>query len=211
MKNSIIFILIISFAAVASCKKDKYNTIVSGKVIHSGTKLPIEGVTVVIANEVSFTPSHSDSSVTDANGNFSIELPNENGAWIHLRKVGYTFHYSSLNNVVGYLTSYPNGVTNNVVLEMYSEAIFKPILVGYSPTPNDSLFFERLTYTKDHNGRMRAYTGEGPFVPYDNGGLIRGDVYTYYWLKYKSTGNWKESIDSVYVKAFETFTDTIYY
>jgi len=204
-------LLIVWIILLGSCKKDIYNTVVNGKVIHSGTKLPIEGVTVVIENEVSFTPSHLDSTITDIDGNFHIELPNENGAWLYLKKKGYTFHYSSLDNVVGYLTSYPNGTTDNVVLEMFSEAIFQPILVGDAPTSSDSLFFERLTYDKHHNGRMREYTVEGPFIPYDNGGLIRGDVYTYYWLKYKSLGNWTEGVDSVYVKSFETFTDTIYY
>ena len=77
---------------LGSCKKDKYPTIVEGTVINVGTQQPIEGVKEVIANEVSFSPSHTDTAITDANGNFSIELPNENGAWIHLRKIGWTFH-----------------------------------------------------------------------------------------------------------------------
>ncbi|MGB0391098.1 MAG: hypothetical protein ACPGVC_05780 [Salibacteraceae bacterium] len=204
-------ILVFGLLFFNGCKKEEYHTTVKGKVIHSSTKLPIEGVTVVIENEVSFNPSHLDSTVTNENGYFHLELPNENGAWVYLKKMGYTFHYSSLDNVTGYLTSYPNGVTENVVLEMYSEATFKPILQGVSPSINDSLFFERLTYDKDHNGRMRSFTGLGPFIPYDNGGYIRGDTYTYYWLRYKLQGSWTERIDSVFVKSFETFTDTIYY
>ncbi|MGK0285645.1 MAG: energy-coupling factor transporter transmembrane protein EcfT, partial [Salibacteraceae bacterium] len=40
---------------LASCKKEVGNVIVEGRVINVGTQQPIEGVTVVIENEVSFT------------------------------------------------------------------------------------------------------------------------------------------------------------
>jgi len=132
---------------LGSCKKDKYTTRVEGRVINVGTQLPIEGVKVVIANEVSFSPSHTDTTVTDANGNFSIELPNENGAWIHLRKIGWTFHSSSLNNVVGYQTSYPAGTTSGVKLEMYSKAWFGGVFLSTSPSINDSLYYMSLPYS----------------------------------------------------------------
>jgi len=102
---------------LGSCKKEVGTVIVEGRVINVGTQQPIEGVTVVIENEVSFTPGHLDSTFTNANGEFHIELENEESAWIYLRKEGYTFQSSSLNNVVGYLTSYPNGTTDNVVLQ----------------------------------------------------------------------------------------------
>jgi len=41
--------------------------------------------------------------------------------------------------------------------------------------------------------------------------LVIGDFFNPYWIKYQIDGQWKEKIDSVYVKSFETFTDTIYY
>ena len=147
MRKTIISILVFSVVLIASCKKDKYTTIVEGTVINVGTQLPIEGVKVVIANEVSFSPSHTDTAVTDANGNFSIELPDENGAWIHLRKIGWTFHSSSLNNVVGYQTSYPAGTTSGVKLEMYPDAWFQGVFTNLTPRPTDTLLFEHLTYS----------------------------------------------------------------
>ena len=136
---------------LASCKKDKYTTVVEGRVINVGTKMPIEGVKVVIANEVSFSPSHTDTAITDANGNFSIELPDENGAWIHLRKIGWTFHSSSLNNVVGYQTSYPAGTTSGVKLEMYPKAWFDGKFLSTNPSPNDSMYYKPLTYSGSVN------------------------------------------------------------
>ena len=141
-------LFVLTFLLVfSSCKKEVGNVIVEGLVINVGTQQPIEGVTVVIENEVSFTPSHLDSTFTNANGEFSIELPNEEDAWIYLRKDGYTFHSSSLNNVTGYLTYYPNGTTTNVKLEMYPKAWFAGKFLSTNPSVNDSLYYDnRLTY-----------------------------------------------------------------
>jgi hypothetical protein len=56
----------------------------------------------------------------------------------------------------------------------------------------------------------------GPYDIFDVGGgrdgsLIRGDLYYRYGINYTKNGVWHVKVDSVYVKAFETFTDTIYY
>ncbi|MFT4753403.1 MAG: energy-coupling factor transporter transmembrane protein EcfT [Salibacteraceae bacterium] len=144
---------------LASCKKEVGNVIVEGRVINVGTQQPIEGVTVVIENEVSFTPSHLDSTFTNANGEFRIELPNEEDAWIYLRKDGWTFHSSSLNNVTGYLTYYPVGMTSNVKLEMYPDARFNGKFMNTNPSLDDSLYFNELTYFGSIN-----YGGGGFFV-----------------------------------------------
>ena len=178
--------------------------------------MPIEGVTVVIENEVSFNPSHLDSTVTDVNGNFSIELPNENGAWVYLKKSGYTFHSSSLNNVVGYLTSYPTRTTSGVKLEMYPKAWFGGVFLSTTPSINDSLYYMRLAYSTlvDYlGGGDRLFKGLGPFSASTNpdGSLIRGDLFYRYGINYTKNGVWYVKVDSVYVGAFETFTDTIYY
>ena len=200
---------------LGSCKKDKYTTVVEGTVINVGTQLPIEGVKVVIANEVSFSPSNTDTTVTDANGNFSIELPNENGAWIHLRKIGWTFHSSSLNNVVGYQTSYPAGTTSGVKLEMYPDAWFDGKFLSTSPSIVDTFYFQKLTYFGIINygggGRLRLGSGPHEISTVEPGSLIRGDLYYRYGINYTKNGVWYVKVDSVYVKAFETFTDTIYY
>ena len=189
---------------------------VEGTVINVGTQLPIEGVKVVIANEVSFSPSHTDTTVTDANGNFSIELSNENGAWVHLRKIGWTFHSSSLNNVVGYQTSYPAGTTSGVKLEMYPEARFSGKFLSTNPLVDDSLYFNHLTYFGSINyggGGEILMRGLGPHDIFDgdNGSLIRGDLFYRFGINYTKNGVWHVKVDSVYVKAFEVFTDTIYY
>ena len=208
---SIVFLL-----AFSSCKKEVGNVIVEGRVINVGTQQPIEGVVVVIENEVSFSPSHLDSTVTDASGNFSIELPDENGAWVYLKKQGYTFHSSSLNNVVGYLTSYPAGTTSGVKLEMYSDARFNPTFQNTISLNDDSLYFNALPYSTSINyggGGELLFEGVGPYKysKGDDGSLVRGDLYFRFGLNYTKNGEWFVKVDSVYVGAFETFTDTIYY
>ncbi len=152
----LVAICLISFL---SCKKEVGNVIVEGSVINVGTQQPIEGVTVVIENEVSFTPSHLDSTFTNVNGEFRIELPNEEDAWIYLRKEGYTFHSSSLNNVTGYLTYYPVGTTSKVKLEMYPKAWFDGKFLNTSPSNDDSLYFNPLTYFESID-----YGGGGGFT-----------------------------------------------
>ncbi|MGK0285646.1 MAG: hypothetical protein ACI9GM_000686 [Salibacteraceae bacterium] len=201
---------------LSSCKKEVGNVIVEGRVINVGTQQPIEGATVVIENEVSFTPSHLDSTFTNANGEFRIELPNEENAWIYLRKEGYTFHSSSLNNVTGYLTFYPVGTTSGVKLEMYPKAWFAAKFLSTSPMIDDSLYYMRLAYSTSvdyFGGGDRIFKGVGPFSASTNpdGSLIRGDLFFRYGLNYTKNGEWFVKVDSVYVGAFETFTDTIYY
>ena len=210
---AVFFVLVI--ISISSCKKDKYTTIVEGTVINVGTQLPIAGVTVVIENEVSFTPSHLDSTVTDVNGNFHIELPDENGAWVYLKKSGYTFHSSSLNNVVGYLTSYSAGTTSGVKLEMYPKAWFNGKFLSTDSSVDDTLYFNPLTYfgLVNYGGGGLLRTGIGPHKAFagNNGSLIRGDLYFRFGINYTKNGVWYVKVDSVYVGAFETFTDTIYY
>ena len=206
---------IIILSMFSSCKKEVGNVIVEGRVINVGTQQPIEGVTVVIENEVSFNPSHLDSTFTNANGEFRIELPNEEDAWIYLRKDGYTFHSSSLNNVTGYLTYYPVGMTSNVKLEMYPDARFNGKFMNTNPSLDDSLYFNELTYFGPTNygggGLLRKGLGPHKASAGDIGFLIRGDLYFRYGINYTKNGEWFVKVDSVYVGAFETFTDTIYY
>ncbi|MFT4753401.1 MAG: hypothetical protein ACI85Q_000942 [Salibacteraceae bacterium] len=215
MKKTIGILVVIALATLASCKKEVGNVIVEGRVINVGTQQPIKGVTVVIENEVSFTPSHLDSTFTNANGEFRIELPNEEAAWVYLRKDGWTFHSSSLSNVTGYLTYYPVGTTSNVKLEMYPDARFDGKFLSTTPSPSDSFYFNPLTYygSINYGGGGRLYFGESPYdvSSGDDGSLIRGDLYYRYGINYTKNGEWFVKVDSVYVGAFETFTDTIYY
>jgi len=55
--------------------------------------------------------------------------------------------------------------------------------------------------------------GLGPYDIFDgdNGSLCRGDLFYRFGINYTKNGVWYVKVDSVYVKAFETFTDTIYY
>ena len=56
------------------------------------------------------------------------------------------------------------------------------------------------------------YEGFGPYdVGSGDGYLIRGDLFYRFGINYTKNGVWYVKVDSVYVKAFETFTDTIYY
>ena len=56
------------------------------------------------------------------------------------------------------------------------------------------------------------------FIAVDNRNILEesgpfavGDTYAEYQIAYTRNGQWETKIDSVYIKSFETFTDTIYY
>ena len=93
------------------------------------------------------------------------------------------------------------------------------VFLSTTPSINDSLYYMRLAYSTPVDylgGGDILMSGLGPYDIFDVGGgrdgsLIRGDLYYRYGINYTKNGVWHVKVDSVYVKAFETFTDTIYY
>ena len=216
MKN--LFIAIAVLVISTSCRDKEYTTIVEGTVVNLGTQKPLEGVKVFMENEVSFYPGKLDSTITDKNGFFRIELMNEDGAWLYLQMNDYVFYPRGLTNSIGSLTYYSSGSINTVKLEMYPYARFKPVFMSSHPSSDDTLYFHSLGYAFSGNklnyggGGGRMYDGASP---YDyggrNGSLIRGDVYYRFGLNFKKDGEWFVKIDSIIADAHEIYTDTIYY
>lgn len=216
-------ILLSSFIILSFCscrKKNKYHTVVKGKVINHGSKAPIEGVEVILQDGVNdpglMEPGGTSSdkksvSYTDANGAFSVELKGEHLAYIGMRKEGYVFEYSNGGSVVG-IKAYPEGIHENQVLEMKAEAFFDGYFQSLTPLSVDTLIADPLSNeTLNTTGFKKTFYGVGPHKWRNTPYLVIGDMFLKIKLDYTRNGQWESRIDSVYIKSLETYTDTIYY
>lgn len=213
-----------------SCVKNKeYHAIVRGKVINAGSKAPIDSVLVVLKDGISSgggwfdlgnTSSDKKSyTYTDKEGFFELELIGEYSAYLGLSKKGYLYEFNEGGSVIGY-KPFSDGLFENEILEMKADAWFNPILKSKEISNNtDTLFFEILSnhrseYDITHGnpygitGFDREFYGIGPFT-YSYRSI--GDTYQPFRMSLKRQGIKTIKIDSVYVKSFCTYEDTIYY
>jgi hypothetical protein len=214
----------------ASCDENKeYHTIVRGKVINVGSKAPIDSVLVVIRDgipsgggwfDLGNTSSDKKSyTYTDKNGFFEIELIGEHSAYLGLSKKGYLYEFNEGGSVIGY-KYFSNRVFENEILEMKADAWFKPILKSKEISHNtDTLFFEILSNHRSEydiihgnpygiTGFHCEFYGIGPFT-YSYRSI--GDTYLPFRIALKRQSIKTIRIDSVYIKSFDTYADTIYY
>ncbi|HON53193.1 MAG TPA: hypothetical protein P5243_11105 [Bacteroidales bacterium] len=73
---------------------------------------------------------------------------------------------------------------------------------------------EQIVFLWVWGGGFKTRYGNGPhkFSATGVGLLARGDFYYPYGIIWQENGVWQTGrIDSVYIKSFETYTDTIYY
>jgi len=229
--RAIFYVFICLFLIGTSCKKDKYHTIVKGKVINAGSKQPIDSVLVVMRDGIAsgggwFALGSSNTSsdkksytYTDKNGCFEIELKGEHFAYIGFSKKQYTYKYHQEGTYIGY-KPIPDGEFENEVFEMEADAWFNPVIksreFAYS---TDSIFFEILCRTRsaseiangDKYGEIgfdHHYYGSEPFsYSYQT----VGDMYQPYRITLRRHNTKKVIIDSVYIKSFQVYRDTIYY
>ncbi|SKB30319.1 hypothetical protein SAMN03080601_00102 [Alkalitalea saponilacus] len=209
------------------CKESTYTTVVEGVVINTGSRQGIDSVLVTLQDGVSGTAGgfnldmntssgKKNQVYTDANGAFRVELTGEHRPWLNVGKKGYAFYLSDRENVMGSQLSFPTGYTGDVVIEMSAEASFAPVLFSKEATGGDVVRFNDLPYEKldtlsDINKFIRTFNGVGPFAPYRNGVWSIGDKYRRYYIELNRDNTFHSRIDSVYIKAFETYRDTIYY
>jgi hypothetical protein len=222
------YILIILFlSTLFACKKDDktlIDTTIEGIVINTGSRKPVYNVKVIAVNGVSTydtflgTNDNSGSVIyaityTDSNGKFSVTVKG-NYPCIFLEKTGYrfvVFTYGSSDNYKSYIA----GKTyKNEILELWADAYFNPVFKGLSCINTDSVYFDEgkcipLAFTKT----TYINYGNGPFSNYagSKGWKGIGDKYFSYWMKYQIHRVWHERIDSVLIKSFTTYSDTIYY
>jgi hypothetical protein len=218
---------IIFFLFLGCCNKDDAPvTTIEGKVINAGTKQPIDSVKVIAVDGKSTYDSFFGTSNRTGSGRYEITYTNTKGYFVisikgnspcvFLIKDGYEFivfsegHGSSDN----YKCYFAGKEYNNETLELWARANFNPILKGKNCISTDSICFgDGIIIPGNYllKNEFRGY-GNGPIHPYGGNGLSAfGDFYYHYWMKYQIQGIWHKRIDSVYIKSFTTYTDTIYY
>ena len=171
--------------------------------------------------------------LTDANGEFTVSLTGEHAAYLGVvGPEGYQeFIIAEGGAAVGVKSYGFGGNYENQVLELKAEAGFNPLFVNtILGQPTDSLIILYQDIRRDlpanqikrrlNSGWNTLYVGQqaSRFISADNPEELNkpvapttGDTYTPYQIAYTRNGQWVTKIDSVYIKSFETFTDTIYY
>ena len=232
------FLLLTGLFSCNSDLDEAHTTRVSGKVVNRFTQEPIEGAKVSLIDGIGVTSPFdvgSNSSdektngLTDANGEFSLELTGEHEAFLAVGKEHYTFDPNWNDGVSVGVKSYGYGGSyENQVLEMQGAAGFNPLFVSTVPVnPTDSLvvLFE---YIKPGipASRVKAWLSDSwselcigqqscrlvPTFPLEEFvAPMTGDTYAEYQTAYTRNGKWETKIGRVYVKSLEVYTDTIYY
>ncbi len=168
--------------------------------------------------------------VTDANGEFTVSLTGEHGPALGVSKEGYDFNPDWNSGVAVGVKLYGRGggEYQNEVFEMKAQAGFNPIFKSTLPVkPTDSLVIvfnglrpdspANLIKYRLNSGWNKLYVGQQTSRFITTTALeefvvpTTGDTYTEYQIAYTRDGQWYTKIDSVYIKSFETFADTIYY
>ena len=210
----LIGILVMFFS---SCKKEVPETTISGIVVNYGTLQPIDSMLVTVisgAGKGTFGDtkgSGSEVSVyTDMNGKFTVTIKGDN-LFLYMKKERYRYD----DEIFGAYKSYTAGrVYSNEVLKLNAYAIFDGYFYCPSCLDTDSSYLIDDDYIK--NGKITGGEGNelhiGKGVFNFRGGIIPGDTYFGYGILHQTQGVWQPlKMDSVYVKSFETYTDTIYY
>lgn len=221
---------------LSACQDDEFTTHVSGKVVNRYTQEPIEGAYIYLKDGVGSsgviiydgnTSSDKRSEMyTDANGEFSLTLTGEYGVYLGVGKENYREFVADGAGIKGYGRN--GGSFENQIIELEAEAGFNPLFVSKVPVEaTDSLVImfnyfktdesaDQIKYYADVSWNT-LYVGQqsSRFLPSsaldDWVAPTTGDTYTPYQIAYTRNGQWETKIDSVYIKSFETYTDTIYY
>ena len=210
---------------VSSCKSELYSTVVTGKVINSVTKQPIEGAIVKISDEsgggsILFSANEAtviDYDTTDANGLFSVSIKSKS------KDVQFVANKSSYEYVdedsgaegisIGY------GI-HNLDAKLKGLAYFNaPFQKSSSTTSdNDSLRISILSYDNlmenYESYDTQIYEGKGPFYFWYEGPSIQvwGDKFLRYKLEFTNKGIWETKIDSIFMPpSNEVYTQTIFF
>ncbi len=219
MKEILIFLSAGFLLFIQSCSKDdEKTTVVSGIVIQSGNKQPLDSVRVTLLDGVSTAndpifPGQTASgcknvAYTDKNGYFRVEITGEYGPFISLAKDKYWPPYG------GEIIPMKWGADNaGKVFEMDAPSLFLPTLIPLFNTTQTTFYPLRYINYNDKTGYEETWDGSKPRLLYETmfGLHCIGDKYLRYRLVYVRNGNTFTKLDSVYIKAFETYRDTIYY
>jgi hypothetical protein len=223
MRN-IHILFLITAAVVLGCKKKTPITHVSGIVVNIGTKQPVTGALVVIQDGVGnntgglFPGSSNVGSgatqqiTTGANGHFNFDFQGE-APFIWVEKEQYRF--VNPNGAFEIYSLSAGKTYTNLQLTLVAYAWFNPILKGHNCVSTDIVWIVGgSSLIPPMGGGYLTFNGNGPtkFSEAGRGLLASGDWYYPYGIKWQEHGVWQAGrIDSVYIKSFTTYTDTIYY
>jgi hypothetical protein len=217
--RKLINLVVMAIIMIACTKKEEKqpHTVVEGYVIHSGTKQPLDSVRVSIWDGIGTnTQNNYDTTYTNAQGFFHIEVDG-NEPVMFLYKKNYSFEYSLDGAALG-IIPLTVGLHKDMKFEMDAWAYFKPsTLYCKDCEPNDTTWYGpgSIVNPPIHSAADGFYLGKGPnlidYTKGDKGWPSKGDRYNYYWFYYQLKGIWHEKVDSVFIKSFATYTDTLYY
>jgi len=223
MKNFVLIGLILYI--IVACSKKNETTTIEGKVLNIGSKQPIDSVQVFLRSGSPYSSSFLGGSTagngqyvstyTDKYGYFKISMVGEE-LNLYLSKQGYRFVVFSVDGGSSdNFKSYNSGQHYvNEILELWADAYFKGEFKGQNSVMTDSIYFDEGKFVESLNvlrSRNHWNFGNGPFSPYNEGWIGIGDEYFAYWMRYQIHGVWHQKVDSVFIKSFTTYTDTIYY
>jgi hypothetical protein len=219
------FIIIYFVILVISCKKENEElvTTIEGTVINTGSKEPIDSVMVVAVDGVSNYDPFFGSSDNPGTGKYVIKYTDKYGKFklsikgnypcIFLEKTGYEFVVFTQGSSDNYKSYTAGQIYKDEVLELWAEAFFKPIFIKLDCTPFDSIYIdEGNSIPVGFQKTTFLFKGCDPIDRWPaKAALGIGDKYFHYWIKFQTHSIWNEKIDSVFIKSFTTFNDTIYF
>jgi hypothetical protein len=225
MKTQLFFIVVIMIT-ILSCEKKVQTTVVSGIVLDAGSKQPIDSVLVTLLDGVSTageiipgqtTSGKKNVAYSNKEGKFRVEITGEYSPFITLSKPRYGAPHGGLINSVKW------GVANSMVYEMVAPSHFcgKFHNVG-EPVQELKIAIIGPYDLKDTSQAMSGENVEGWQLVFRTNkstydickeNLIFytgvGNSFQRYQLRVKRNNSWEKRLDSVYIKGFETYTDTI--
>jgi hypothetical protein len=238
MKTAPTMIMVMAMVAITcfACKKEdeKIETTVTGKVINYGSGEPIDSVFIILldglpgttnpfinldkgdSKEVSYNTVY-----TDKNGEFSIKVTGRQPRVTFAPgKQGYEYEDPYPNIAIDYRDFEAGGVYYEEV-KMKAEAYFNPVF-AYDPDKGPATKVIWYKVNKNAEGKLEkdySYTtefeGNGPFkycnICINDGAFSIGHTYFPYELEIHRNNQIETIIDSVFIKSFETYSDTIYY
>ena len=217
---------------LSSCKDKEYTTTIEGRVINFMTNEPVDSVYVRLKDGIAsgggwvdFGGGNTSSgitslAITDKDGYFKVSITGTHHAALFVTK-------DRDNGVTSYRkhTSWPKfyggGHYKDEQFEIKLPAFFKPFITFKGDIyETDVVFFEVLGKfhegDDDYGKRSYSRTGWEYNFYYEKSLLyhritVYGDDYTPYRFTITRDGVTREILDSVFIKSYETFSDTIFY
>jgi hypothetical protein len=177
---------------------------------------------------------NNDTTYTNENGRFKVAVYNESTVFLSWYKKGY--HDGTIireeSDSKGYANadnSFFQPCDREITIEYEADCSFYPTFIKINKnSANDTLklyvdntYYALALYDDDPRKASEPYFAKDPnqvFIgksPHEfdkySSSYYAGDTYVYYKLEFTNNGTWDTIIDSIFVKSFTTYEDTIYY